>query len=207
MNAKLKDLAARVNALSVRERFLLFAAAIGVLGALTDYFFISPLLAQQKALVAQLDKKSTDMDLIREKVDAEMLGRSVSRSSELKLAAAEVQRELDAVEREIADLSGSSASATPVTTMLKRVMQRSDKVAIVRVAQTGPGAQQVPRPTGTAADRGGLEITLSGSYPDLMEYLTSLERSLPQARWAGLTLKADAQLVQVSVRLVTGGGP
>lgn len=207
MMANLKKIAARINALSIRERFLLFAAAIGVLGALTDYFFISPLLAQQKALVAQLDKKSTDMDLIREKVDAEMMSRSVSRSSELRAAAAEVQRELDAIERDIADLNGNSAGATPVATMLNRVMQRSDKVAIVRIAQLGAGAQAVsPPPTGAPTVRGGLEITLSGSFPDLLDYLASLERSLPQARWAALNLKADTQPAQLTVRILTGSG-
>jgi len=207
MMANMKKLAARINALSIRERFLLFAAAIGVLGALTDYFFISPLLAQQKALVAQLDKKSTDMDLIREKVDAEMMGRSVGRSAELKTAAADVQRELESVEREIAELSGNGANATSIPAMLHRVMQRSDKVSIVRVAQLGVSAQGAPSPpTGTQANRGGLEITLAGSYPDLMDYLSSLEKSLPQARWAALNLKADTQPAQITVRLVTGGG-
>lgn len=207
MNAKLKALAARVNALSMRERFLLFAAAVGVLGAATDYFFISPLLAQQKALVAQLDKKSTDMDLIREKVDAEMMSRSVSRSSELKVAAAEVQRELDTVEREIADLNGNTAGATPVATLLNRVMQRSEKVAIVRVVQFGAGAQAASSPpTGMTTTRGGLEITLSGPYPDLMEHLAALERSLPQVRWAALNLKADTQPTQLTIRIITASG-
>ena len=208
MNAKLKKLSMRVNALSLRERFLVFAVAIGVLGALTDYFFVSPLLEQQKAVVAQLDKKSTDMDLIRERTDAEMMSRSVGRAAELNAALAQGQREIDAVEGEIATLGGKGAGAVAVSSMLARVMQRTEKVTIVRIVQLGashggPGAP-IP-PANSPSARGGFEITLSGNYLDLMAYLGALEKSLPQARWAALNLKADTQPAQVTVRVITGG--
>ena len=201
MIERVKQLAARINALSVRERSLLFAVTISVLGALTDTFFITPLLTQQKALVAQIERKSSDMDLLREKVNAEVMSRSVARAAEIAKSLAEVQQEQGAIEAEIAALnSAGGVGAVTTSTLLSKALRHTDKVSLVRVVQ----AADVPGTAGSAANRGVLDITLAGNYLDLVDYLGALEKSLPNARWAFVKLKADASPVLVTVRIVTG---
>jgi MSHA biogenesis protein MshJ len=200
MKKRINRIAAKVNALSVRERFLLFAVIVSLLGALTDTFFISPLMEQQKALVAQLDRKSTDMDALREKVNAEVLKRNLGRAAELTTGLAATREELAAVEREIAALFASSSDPVAMSALLGRVLKRSDKVALVRVVQANADAVG----TTQSAARGAVDITLSGQYLDLVEYLAALEKALPQARWSAVRLKADASPTQVTVRIVTG---
>jgi len=196
-----------VNGLTLRERSLVFTALVGLLGALTYVLFISPLLEQQKILVAQLDSKSSAMDSQREAVNLEMLKRGRDRFVELNADILRVQADIDATEREIAALSASGADAAAISTMLNRVLRRSDKVILVRVAQvsvegsTAATARGAGPGSGTA--RGGLDITLSGGYLDLMEYLASLEKGLPTARWGALWLKAESSPAQLTARIVT----
>lgn len=206
MKAQWTRLAARVNALTLRERFLLFACVIAVLGALTHVIFISPLLDQQKILVAQIDKKSSDMDRLRDETTLEMLKRSRDRAAELSAGILKVQREIDVVEREIAAASATGGDAVAMSAMLARVLRRADKVGLVRIVQVGGelGAAVPVAATGTA--RGGLDITLSGGYLDLMEYLGALEKALPGARWGAFKLNAEAVPAQVTVRIVTTAG-
>ena len=199
-------LAARINALTVRERFLLFACLIAVLGLITEILFISPLLDKQKVLVAQIDKKSSEMDLQREETNLEMVKRSRENVKELNAGLLKVQEDISAVEKEIAMLSASGVDTVAVSAMLGRVLRRSEKVGLVRVVQVAPEMTPNSSPAAQPANRTGLDITLSGGYLDLMEYLASLERELPQARWGAFLLKADVVPAQLTVRIVTSGG-
>lgn len=196
-------LAARINAMTMRERFLLFACVIAVLGGITQAFFISPLIDQQKVLVGQIDRKSNEMDILRDETNMEILKRRRDHVNELNAGTLKVQSDIDSVEREIAALSATGVDAGTISTMLRRVLRRSEKVTLVRVVQVGTELSAVV-PAGTqAASRSGLDITLAGSYLDLMEYFALLEKELPQARWGALVLKADTMPVQVTVRIFT----
>ena len=195
--------AARINAMTMRERFLLFACVIAVLGAITQAFFIAPLIDQQKVLVAEIDKKSSEMDIRRDETNLEIFQRNRDQIIELNSNTLKVQSDLASVEREIAALSTTGADAGAISSMLKRVLQRSDKVTLVRVVQVGSDFSAVV-PAGTqAASRTGLDITLAGNYLDLMDYLALLEKELPQARWGTLVLKSDTMPLQVTVRIFT----
>jgi MSHA biogenesis protein MshJ len=181
---------------------LVFAALVGTLGAITQLFFIAPLIEQQKMLAAQIDKKSSAMDLQREELNIEMLKRGRDRLAELNANTLRIQADLVEVEREIKTLSGKGNDAAMTSTMLKRVLRRSDKVTLVRVSQSGTETGAGLAASGRVA-RSGLDITLSGSYLDLMEYLASLETALPAARWGALWLRAESSPAQLTLHIVT----
>ncbi len=200
----LTPLTTRIDAMTLRERFLLFICVIGVLGAITDALFISPLLKQQKALVTLLDKKSSQMDIQREETALEMLRRGRDRAKELNIDLRKVQLDIDAVERDIGKVSASPAGSTSVSASLKQILRRSERVSLVRVVQAGsePGAALVA----SAGARNVLEITLSGSYADLTDYLLALEKALPQARWSTFWLRAESVPLQLTIRIIMPPG-
>lgn len=203
MKEQWKKLTARINSLTLRERFLLFAGVVAVLAAITQAFFISPLLDQQKILVAQIDKKSSDLEIRRDEINLELLKRGRDRATLLNAEIARVQVDLEAVEREIAALSPSGGDPVAMSAMLTRVLRRSDKVGLVRIVQVGADPAPAAPAAAAVGARGGLDITLSGGYLDLMEYLAALEKALPRARWGALRLDAQAVPAQVTVRIVT----
>ncbi len=206
MKARWERIMSRMNAMTLRERFLLFAVVVVVLGVLTNELFIAPLTRLQGQRAEQIDKSSAAMEVLRSRIEAELAERRRGRVAELGAEIGRVQDELDAVEREIAALSGASSDTAALKAVLTRVLGRTDKVALVRVTTSAPGSAQ---PAGAgAASGGGLDITLGGGYLDLMEYLASLEVALPQARWSALRFTAETAPAQVTVRIVTTrGGP
>lgn len=197
----MKRLWDRVNALSVRERFLLFAALMGVLGALTDVLFIRPLTRLQAQRAEQIDKQSAAMDAQRNRLELELAERRRSRVAELQADTARVQAEVDAVEREIAELSAGGGSGEALRAVLTRVLRRTDKVALLRVATAQAAA--APAAAAGASAAVGLDITLGGGYLDLMEHLGAVEAALPHARWSALRFTADTSPPQVTVRMIT----
>ncbi len=192
-------LSARINALTMRERFLLFACVIAMLGGATNLLFISPLIDQQKILVAQIDRNSSQMDLQRDATNLEISKRRREQLKQLDAEALKLRNESDLIEKEIATLSAARANVPAVSTILRRVLHRSDKVTLVRVVQVGTELSALS--AGQVSVRSGLEVTLTGNYLDLMRYLALLERELPQARWGSMLLKAEGASPQITLRI------
>lgn len=199
MKAWWSKLAARVDALSLRERFLVFLVIVGALGAAAHLLYIAPLLKLQKVLAAQIDTSSADAEAQIGRLQMDIEARRAARAADLARETQRVQAELDAVERELAQLADSTRDAVALPAMLRRVLKRSDKVALVRVASAADGAAPGPAP----AQGSGLDITLAGGYLDLMEYLATLEGALPLARWSALRFSAETIPAQVAVRVAT----
>ena len=202
MSAWWARLAARVNALSLRERFLLFVVLVSLLGAATNLFFIAPLVSLQKARVAQIDRGSAASEEQLGRLQLDILARRQAVGAELAAKATSVQAEIDAVDREIAQLSQAGSEAAALPAMLKRVLRRSDKVALLRVSPAADAAA-APGTAMASPQASGLDITLAGGYLDLMEYLASLEAALPLARWSALRVSAETAPPQAAVRIVT----
>ena len=202
MSAWWTRLAARVNALSLRERFMLFVVLVSLLGAATNLLFIAPRVSLQKARVAQIDKGSAAAEEQLGRLQLDILARRRVLAGELAAQAAALQTEIDGVDREMAALSLAASESVALPAMLKRVLRRSDKVALVRVS---PAADAAAAPgTAMASGQGsGLDITLAGGYLDLMEYLATLEAALPLARWSALRVSAETAPAQAAVRIVT----
>ena len=202
MKAWWTRLAARVNALSPRERFMLFVVLVSILGAATNLLFIAPLLSLQKARVAQIEKGSAATEEQLGRLQLDIFARRRVLAGELNEQVAAIQSEIDGVEREISELSLAASESVALPAMLKRVLRRSDKVALVRVSPSGEAAA-APGAATSAGQASGLDITLAGGYLDLMEYLAALEAAMPLARWSALRVSAETAPVQVAVRIAT----
>ena len=203
MKALWLRLASRVNSMTLRERFLLFICVVAVLGGVTHFLFISPLLEQQRVLVEKIDKKSSEMDMLRDETNMEMRKRSRDYTTDLSARALKAQADIDLVEQEIAALTIKGGASGEISTILKRVLRRSDKIALIRVVPVGTELSATPQVGARPMGRGGVDITLSGNYLDLMAYMAQLEKDLPQARWGALVLKAEPMPVQLTIRLLT----
>ena len=203
---------ARLDALSLRERVLVFAGVVALFAALTDWLFVTPLTHQQKLLTQSIDQQSEDSEARRDQLQSSLQKhdreRVVSISSEL----GKLQADIDAVDAEIAAMTASPIDTSALPALLERVLKRSDRVAVVKIAslkgETPSAAALAANPSLLAAPpaRAALDITLSGSYLDLMDYLVNLEKSLPSVRWSAVKLSADTTPPQVTVRMLLTGG-
>lgn len=202
MMAGWEKLVARVNAMKRRERLLLFAAIVILLGAVTNQLFIAPLTRLQAQRAREIDSNTEALEAQRAKLEQALAGSRRARVAELEAQIAATQSEIEAADRAIASISASATDEAALRAVLTRSLQGTRKVALLRVS-TADGAAAGGAP---AAGR-GVDITLGGDYLDLMEYLAALEAALPQARWSALRLTAETTPVQLSVRIATPRDP
>ncbi len=204
MKALWSRLMSRVDALSLRERVLMFAGAIAILALLTDTFFVTPLTQQQKKLSQSIDQQSEDSESRHDQLLADLKKRDRERVVTITSDLSRLQGDIEAVDREIATMGASPVDATALPVLLDRVLKKTDKVAVVKVVSFK--AEPPATPTSPPM-RAALDITLSGGYLDLMDYLVNLEKSLPSVRWSAVRVNAASAPTQVTVRMLLPEAP
>lgn len=196
LNAAWERRARRIDALSVRERAILFLCIVAVLAAVFDKLVLGPhtdrALERQKAQ-AQL---SSEITQVREQfvVESRQTGEpNTSVQSQLDAARAERAR-LDEALRKAGSLSAGEGLATVLQRLLARqpglVLERLkllDDAPVASEAAPSPG-NAAPPPALAGMSWQGVELQVQGSYADTQRYLQALERELPVLRWGELRL-------------------
>ena len=197
MKAFLTQQARRINALSLRERAIMFVSLAVALVAAADALVLSPRLAEQKALAARLRQQAVELDDLRSQLSgtgaAEAPGARVLR--QLRQTQAQ-QQSLDVeIERRLA--GGASGARLPE--LLERVLRRHDRLLLLRLATVAADAKP-----GAAAKLPlrGVDIGLRGAYLDLTQYVADAEQALPGLRWGELSIVGGSgPLAELSARV------
>jgi MSHA biogenesis protein MshJ len=211
--SRLQGLAARVDALTLRERVILFVALAVLLVGVADQTVITGSLQQQQAWNAQLVREATELSALRAELarlnTAAVGGLPQDGTSAApllrELALATVQRnDLLARLRAIDGDSAHGVGPADLPALLARVLTRHGRVTLVhlstRPAHGGPAAPP------TAVPWQGASLSLTGSYADLQSFVAALELELPGLRWGALQLATDGGSPLLTVQLWLAGG-
>lgn len=192
MNAAWQRHAARIDALSLRERVFIFLAVLSAIAALADALWVAPLWARYQAAKEQLAREAAEVGVLRTQLQ-QRSGALPGTGDAPAQAAQALRADIAAARRSVADLHGEiarlSASRHDIERLpdvLERALRRRERLTLVRLAT-------VPReaaPADAALRRQGVEFTLAGSYADLTDDLAALEQALPNLRWGALRLAA-----------------
>jgi len=215
MKEQWTKLAARIDALSLRERIMVFAACAAAIVFLMHFFALGPQLRKQDALNAQVTQQQNNIEgidnEIRARVEAaqndpdgpvrERLAQVRKDTEELSLQLRAMQNGLVAPER-MAPLLGSILRANGRLTLVsvrtlpvESVLEAGRRAAggATDAAQAAPAAAPATSTPGTAEllYRHGVEITVRGSYLDMVDYMNTLEGLPTQLFWGRAQLEAE----------------
>lgn len=190
--------ARRIDALSLRERAILFLSIVAVLAALFDTIVLSPQAARAKLRSDQRTQQAGEVAQLREQFVAASQG-SADPASQLRA-------QLDAARNERARLddelrkAGSAAEGDALPVVLQRLLAQQPGLVLERlrllddapVAQpTGASAAAPQLPALAGMSWQGVELQVQGSYHDTQRYLQALEHELPGLRWGEMRLNAS----------------
>jgi len=203
---------ARINALSLRERVFLFLSVIACCMALADVVWLSPAQVAHKQLTQRFDKQSAELQRARGELKTIAMPVDTTKVARDELAA--VKSQIDTVNHNIKDILPTATEATPLAQVLVHLLRRHEGLTLVRTSVVAPEvaaaktAQVVD--SGAAAlpvglTRQGVELTVSGSYPELMRYVQTLEKALPNVRWGVMKLKSEKPPSELTLQLYLVG--
>lgn len=203
---------ARINALSLRERVFLFVSVIACCMALADVMWLSPAQLAYKQLTQRFDKESAELQRARDELRS--VAKPVDTTNVLRDEIAAVKTRLDTVNGNIKDVMPTATEATPLAQVLTHFLRRHEGLTLIRTSVVAPEgavaatAQAVGSGAGVVPvglTRQGVELVVSGPYPELVRYVQTLEKALPNVRWGTMKLKSEKLPPELTLQLFVVG--
>ena len=197
LKAQLKLYADRIDALSVRERGLVFFAVVVVLYLIAYSAVFGPLRAEQVRLEQDLRAKQTQAQAADEKLAGLFSkdGKDINAENRAKLAALGGQvRELDA---KMDQLTAGVVPPKEMAKLIEQMLMRNKNLELVKLEALPAKPLDDAKPAAGAASptvtvyRHGMRVEFKGRYFDIVNYLKSLEALPWKVYWGEVSLETD----------------
>jgi MSHA biogenesis protein MshJ len=203
--------ALRIDALSLRERAFLFLSIIVCCLAVVDTLWLSPAQVAYKLATQRFTAQGVELTRLRAELSAVAQPVDASKAVREDIAAANLR--LDAINQEIKAVAPLAEGGPAVEQALVQFLRRQAGLTLIRTGtvSTTPLLAATAAVTAGAAgtqpvlSRRGLELSVSGSYADMVGYLRTLETALPTLRWGSLEVKATKQKPELTLQVFVVG--
>ncbi|HTJ97094.1 MAG TPA: type II secretion system protein GspM [Rhodocyclaceae bacterium] len=213
MKALWQKLAKRYDGLQLRERKLVAVAVVVGLGMFAYTLVIEPAQRQNKLLESGIAQKQSDLATaqaqtvalrgqIRDpnapnrtalnavKVQTGTVENDLHRYDGILVSPSAMPRMLQALLAKHRGLELVNLKTLPVTPLLDSNKDKGDTPAPANIALPAINkATGQPNPPPGGMYRHGVEITIAGSYADLLSYAEELQRLSPRPLWSAMELK------------------
>lgn len=214
MKQQWQRLALRIDAMQLRERVFVFLTIIVCFGALADTLWLSPAQLAHKQATQRFAAQETELQRLRNELRG--LAKPVDANKAVRDDIAAANLRLDAINQEIRAVAPLAEGGPAIEQALVQFLRRQDGLTLLGTGTT-PGTS-VSAPSATAGQtaaasaqpvltRRGLELTVAGSYADLVRYVRTLENALPTLRWGTLQLKTTPQAPELTMQVFVVGVP
>jgi MSHA biogenesis protein MshJ len=208
-------LSGRIDAMSLRERVAVFAAAVALVIYLLYVLAMEPMFARNQLLLGQIRQQNSQIVAVNGEIAARMAAFEANPDLE-------AQRQLAELTRQTAELTGSLrtmqrglVAPEKMPALLQQLLRTQGKLTMVSLRTLpvsglgGAAAGAAPAATGTAPAapaapavpaapkprellyRHGVEVTVQGSYFAMLDYLEALEGLPSQLFWGKAELDAS----------------
>jgi MSHA biogenesis protein MshJ len=205
-------LANRIDAASLRERVLIFAAATLVLITLINSLLIAPLLTKQKQLSQEIVQAQLTTTQLQTQILTIIQAGAVDPDQTLQAKLAQLRQQADASGKTLDNIQSKLVTPQQMPALLEDLLHSNKEIHLVAL-QTLPITLLNDNNTDTKTDSNnnlphiyqhGIMLTLEGNYLALTRYLVALEALPWRMFWgqAALTVGEDGT-VQLKLRLYT----
>lgn len=212
LRIRLRILAERVDALSLRERALTFIAVMVVLYLAAMNVVFGPLRAEQARLDVDVKSKREQTRAADRQVEALVGGGA-------KDANAENRARVDALRRQLAELDARTEAMTAgvvspreMARLVEQMLTRNRGLELVKlenlpalpVGEESASKATPAGPTDVVVYRHGMRVELRGRYFEIVEYLKALEALPWKVFWGEVSLSTETYPVsKVSLVIYT----
>ncbi|MEN3275444.1 MAG: biosis protein MshJ [Massilia sp.] len=215
-------LAARIDALTPRERILMFAACAALVVFLGHFLALGPQLRKQAALQARILQQQNNIEGIDNEIRARVEAAQADPDAPARARLAAVRSDIETLGTQLRAMQNGLVAPERMAPLLDTILRANGRLTLVSVrtlpaesvldagrragAGTGstaaPGAAAAAAPAAAVATgtlppasellyRHGVEITVRGSYLDMIDYMAALESLPTQLFWGRAQLEAE----------------
>lgn len=215
MKEQWKIYAARIDALSLRERVMVFVAAVFVVVYILFALMIEPAQKREKLFAAQALQQQTELQALQQQVQV-MGQRLADPDGAARTRRDELQAQISGIDDSLRSMQQSLVPAQRMNTLLQSMLARNPRLQLVSMRTlplstlvekraATPASPDAPAPQSAQAAQAapdsasgegnvfkhGVEVRIAGSYADLYDYLTRLEKLPAHMFWSRAKLEAS----------------
>jgi MSHA biogenesis protein MshJ len=212
-----KKISAKVDAMSKRERVLIFVSVAVLILSLVDTYLLEPQYLAQKELRNQVIQQTVSLAELQAKIITVEQDNSPNSSSPLRIQLNRAKQELDEDKAFLQSNHDHLVQPENMAAHLKQLLNRNNRLQLVtlQTLDVTPLIEETNTPDGEKSVisysqlsdevknkqvfKHGVKLTVRGSYLDLINYLSELENLPQQMYWA----KSEMKVVQYPVTELT----
>lgn len=190
-------LSLRIDALSLRERVMVFAAVLALVVFLGHRLVLAPQFARQQALGEKIATQQNSIVAIENQIDALARASTLDPDAPNRARLAELLAETDKLGGDLRAMQKSLVLPEQVVPLLERMLRSNGRLRLVALQTLSPESiAGLPAQEGAAARqelvyRHGVEMTLEGNYGDMVDYLSALQALPVRVIWGKARLDAS----------------
>lgn len=205
MREKLKKLLARFDALNRRERIAVSVAVWLVVLFVMDTLAITPAQRQSGAMAKAITDKQAELARSETDVAALRTKRAQDPDALAKARIEELEKRIAVIDGQLKNAKTQIVPPEKMAGLLEQLLRRNKRLELISLRSTAPetmgkadgaagadrGASAQGKGTAEALYRQGMELTLSGSYADMLDYVAQIEQLPWKIFWGRLEMKVD----------------
>jgi len=213
MKRRWLQFAARVEALQPRERIMAFGATVVVLVFLANALVFGPLARKEAALRSTLQQQDAIVGGVNAEIAAKAQAYANDPNDALRKRLGDVRAETARMTGQLRAMQKGLVPAERIAPLLESILRANGRLKLVSLqtlpvttpgdAATSPATPATPAAGPPAASapvvkapdllyRHGVELTVRGSYLDMVDYMHALETLPTQLFWGKAQLDAEA---------------
>ena len=205
------DVAARMDALSLRERGMVFGATIAVLAFAGNTFVLAPQDAKQAALRTQIEQQQAASAAIDAEITARVEGSRIDPDAQSRTRLNTMQQEMGQLGSELLALEHGLVPPERMGPLVEGILRANGRLKLVSMrtlpaepltapgaVPAAPAAPAAPATPGPAAGgdvpllyRHGVEVTVRGNYLDMVDYMSTLDAMPTRMFWGRAQLDVE----------------
>ena len=217
MKQQWQQFALKFDALSVRERIMIFGASAALLMFIVFYLFIDPQLARRKALADTIAQRQQAVAAIDAEMAQRMAAHAADPNVQDRIRLERIRQEVLQMRHGLQSAQNGLVAPERIVPMLQQLLKQQANLRLVSLAtlpsgamgQGGHVASKASASASAAAPAGqspadaepakapavlyrhGVEIVLRGNYLDMVNYMDAVEAMPSHVFWGKLNMQVE----------------
>ena len=220
MKARLEQLQVRIDAMSLRERALLFASLVALVFILWNTALVSPLEKKQQQVRQTIDSLQSQIANLDAQSQAILTRHNQDPNAPVRAHLAVVNRQLSRLDAQIEQTVKSLVPPRQMAKLLEAVLAQKTRLKLIKVESLGSrplvtpkkddknkaGGEDSGKTPEVGVYRHDLRLTFEGDYLATLDYLRALQEKHKAFFWDGLDIvmeKYPTAMVTITVHTLS----
>jgi MSHA biogenesis protein MshJ len=190
-----KTLSDKIDGMSPRQRGLIFAVAASIVLALVSSLLIEPQLAKQKVLSRKTEQQQSEIKSIQAQLQAMAEVRKTDPDAANRAELESLRLQLVQLKASLQVKQQHLIPPDKIAGLLEEILSRNRQLQLISLRSLPASAVTGEEEQAAAIEKEffkhGIEMTVSGSYFDLLDYMVQLEKLPWQMFWGKASLVVE----------------